>query len=105
PPELSLELEPELRLAGSVVDTAGRPVSGAWIACGARVARSDELGRFEIDGLAPGSVQVVLVHAAGLAAYASTSRGPATETRRELGRIALGPAASVVGHTRTSTGR
>ena len=105
PPELTLELEPELRLAGTVVDTAGRPVRGAWVACGSRLTSTDELGRFELDGLAPGSAEVVLVHAAGHAANAAPSRGPTTESRRELGRIVLGPAASVVGRTRTSTGR
>ncbi len=36
-------------LRGEVLDPAGRPVSGAWIACLGSTARSDDLGRFQYD--------------------------------------------------------
>ena len=105
PPAVELELAPELRLGGTVVDPSGRPLGAAWIACGSRGARSDEQGRFELGGLSPGGAAVVLVRAPAFAAWIGSVAVGAGETRHELGRIALAPAASLEGRVHTSSGR
>jgi protocatechuate 3,4-dioxygenase beta subunit len=105
PPVLSIELAPELRLAGTVQDAGGHPVRDAWIACGTAGARSDAEGRFELAGLRPLDAHVVVVRALGHATRGVLSRGREGETRRELGRITLERPASLTGRVRTTTGR
>src|SRR5262249_33840782 len=67
--ELVLELEPEARVAGEVVDERGLAVEGAWVACGASGTRSDARGRFELGGLSGATSQVLLVRAQGRATW------------------------------------
>lgn len=58
---LDVPLEPGVRVAGIVTDTAGSPVAGAWVRMGASGTGCmsgyyevcDERGRFEYDGVAP----------------------------------------------------
>lgn len=43
------------RIAGAVYDDVGQPVAGALIRIARRQAVSDTLGRFRVDGVAPGT--------------------------------------------------
>ncbi len=67
-PELVIELGPAATLVGQVRDSAGGAVAGAWVLVGAedeasapRRARTDDDGRYALDGLVPGSFGVEVV--------------------------------------------
>ena len=102
--ELPLVVEPEARLAGVLVDELGAPVSGAWIACAARGARSDASGRFEVGGLAPAAPLAVWIRAPGRATRTEVLPEGIAAGRRDLGTLALQPGLSVRGTARTAAG-
>ncbi|RMH44305.1 MAG: carboxypeptidase regulatory-like domain-containing protein [Deltaproteobacteria bacterium] len=52
----------DARLAGRVVDPLGRPAAGAVVRAAGRTATADAAGRFSLDGLPRGPVDVVVSH-------------------------------------------
>lgn len=102
--DLAFVLERSSRLTGRIVDEGGHPIGGADVSLignsdmGGRFEQSSsggattgEEGRFAVDGLLPGRLHLLRVHADGQALlYREEYTGPIDKADRDVGDVVLG---------------
>lgn len=103
---IELELKPEARVRGRLIDAHGAPAAAAWIIVDDREARSESDGSFVVRGITPDRVRlVVFARHVGSATLAMLLPAGLAAGDTELGVVRLAPAASVAGRVRTLDGR